>query len=127
MCICCTKFINFALSETTTMGKEKVIEKILNWFYSTRPASADVFDHKPGAAFGVSGGRYLGEFFVYMEQTENDMCFLSLPKMKIRNVPKEKFKIGIESNVLEFQEILPKHVQKICIEQYNKNAKKSNS
>ena len=52
--------------------------------------------------------------FTSMEQTENDMCFLSLPKMKIRNVPKEKFKIGIESNVLEFQEILPKHVQKIC-------------
>tara|TARA_B100000700_G_C14616623_1_gene656205 strand:- start:138 stop:491 length:354 start_codon:yes stop_codon:yes gene_type:complete len=85
------------------------------------------FTGQPGSAFGISTGKYLGEFFVYIEEDETMMRFLSLPKMENREVPKSKFQYGIDNNVLEFQEVLPKKVREVCIEQYNKNAKKSNS
>ena len=116
---------------------EKLIETLVNWFSSrsikllpTRKLKKEkdsTLQYRPGSAFGISSGKYLGEFFVYMEQTEDMMIFLSLPKMEIRKVPKEKFKYGIDNNVLEFQEILPKKIRLVCIEQYNKNAKKSNN
>ena len=42
--------------------------------------------------YAVNSGDYLGEFFVYMESNENEYRFLSLPKMQLRKVPKDKFK-----------------------------------
>ena len=40
--------------------------------------------------------------------------------MIVRNIPKDKFMLGLTSKVLEFQEILPADVRDVCIEQYNK-------
>ena len=116
---------------------EKFLDTILNWFTSrtirllpTRKLSKERLNdlqYTPGSAFAVCAGKYLGEFFVYMEQTESTVYFLSLPKMEPRQVPIDKFKYGVDNKVLEFQEILPKKIREVCIEQYKKNAKKSNN
>ena len=81
-------------------------------------------DHR--SIYGVSRGKYLGEFLVYMKSESDNMYFLSLPKMVRRVIPVDKFKNGIDTGVLEFQEILPRGIYDVCEKQYEQS-KKSNS
>jgi len=104
------------------MEKTGYIQKIINLFKKKNKSGIQV-----GSLYGISTGKYLGECFVYIERTDSDLYFLSLPRMEIRIVPEEKFNIGILENILEFQKVLPRKVRNVCIEQYRKNAKKSNS
>ena len=76
----------------------------------TEPATGP----KSGCIYAVNGGKYLGEFFVYIEENNTDYCFLSLPKMESRNVPKDKFDTGINDKIIEPVETLPKNIYKIC-------------
>ena len=69
-------------------------------------------------SYAVTGGKYLGEFFVYMEQNESDIIFLSLPSMDKRYVPKDKFEYGIKNKILDPVDRLPKDVYNICKEHY---------
>ena len=55
-----------------------------------------------------------------MENIDNDYSFLSLPDMKVRIVPKNKFSSGVSNKVLQFQEILPINVLDVCKAQYEK-------
>ena len=66
----------------------------------------------------VNSGDYLGEFFVYIESNENEYRFLSLPKMQLRKVPKDKFKFAIDNKVLELVEKLPSETYEVCKAQY---------
>lgn len=68
--------------------------------------------------YAVNSGDYLGEFFVYMESNENEYRFLSLPKMQLRKVPKDKFKFAIDNKVLELVEKLPSETYEVCKVQY---------
>ena len=104
------------------MERTSCIRKIIN-FFKKKDNSAIA----PGSLYGISTGKYLGECFVYIERDKDNLYFLSLPRMEIRKVPEEKFNIGLLENILEFQKVLPKKIRKVCIEQYQKNAKKSNS
>ena len=77
-----------------------------------------------GNIYAISGGRFLGEFFVFMEQkNKRTYSFLSLPKMKIRHIPKDKFDIGIKNKVLQLQEKLPGDILKVVNAQYEKAKK----
>ena len=78
---------------------------------------------KPGNAYAVTTGQYIGEFLVYIETIDSDICFLSLPKMINRKIEKKNIENAIRKNILEFQEKLPGYVKAICIEQYKKNEK----
>ena len=72
-----------------------------------------------GYTYGVGTGKYLGEFFVFMETNKKgDLIFLSLPKMIKRSVPKHKFIFAIANKILEFEEVLPKRVIELCIAQF---------
>ena len=82
--------------------------------------SVDASKPRQGYAYAVSTGKYLGEFFVFIETNKkSDFLFLSLPKMVKRAVPARKFGFGISNKVLEFQEILPKAITEVCIAQFN--------
>lgn len=76
---------------------------------------------KKRSVYAVTGGQFLGEFFVYMEQRDDMMCFLSLPHMKIRNIPVEKFYYGTENKILDKVEKVPRNVYTLCKKQYIKN------
>ena len=82
---------------------------------------------KPGSIYGVGSGRYTGKFFVFVEQTNHDKRFLTLPDMQIQIIPNKKFEIGIQNNIIEFQEVLPKKVYKVCKQQYEQSKSKSNN
>ena len=72
--------------------------------------------------YAVTGGTYLGEFFIYMEKQDNVYYFLSLPDMYIRSVPKDDLVTGIGTWVLELVEQLPVGVYDTCKEEYTKQA-----
>ena len=77
-----------------------------------------------GSIYAVTGGDYLGEFFVLMEQKNDDYIFLSLPDFKIRQVPLKNHQFAIKNNILELQEKLPSDIFNECRTKYNQiNAK----
>ena len=98
---------------------------MLGWLKKTS-SDKQQSETEPGAAYGVSAGRYVGEFFILMEQNPETVTFLSLPDMKIREITVAQFKTGVDNKIIEFQEVLPDDVKQACIEQYD-TAKKSNN
>lgn len=77
----------------------------------------------PGDIYAVTTGKYLGEFFVYIESCQKSKCFLSLPKMINRRIENGKIDHAVTNNILEFQEKLPPKVRRVCIQQYQQNEK----
>lgn len=71
--------------------------------------------------YAITGGTYLGELFVFIENNDSTFSFLSLPDMKIRDIPSEKFDFGIENKIIDIVEKLPKSVFEVCKKQYYKN------
>ena len=79
-------------------------------------------DHpKSRFLYAVTGGTYLGELLVYIESTESSYGFLSLPEMKIRDIPQDKFNFGLENKIIDIVKKLPKNVFNVCKKQYIKN------
>lgn len=71
--------------------------------------------------YAITGGKYLGELFVFIEKVGDNFNFLSLPDMKIREVPYEKFEFGLTNKIIDVVEKLPSEVFKTCKKQYLKN------
>lgn len=71
--------------------------------------------------YAVTTGAFVGELLVYMEDAGEEHSFLSLPDMRIRTIPKDKFILGIKEHIVDIVEMLPNDVYKICIAQYKKN------
>jgi len=76
---------------------------------------------KERSVYAVTGGQFLGEFFLYMEQKDDMMCFLSLPHMKVRSIPVDKFYYGVENKILDNIQKVPRSVFILCQKQYIKN------
>jgi len=76
---------------------------------------------KTRVLYAVTGGAYLGEFFLYMETVEDAYCFLSLPHMHIRIIPIHKFVYAVDNKILDSVDKIPKGVYRVCCAQYRKN------
>jgi hypothetical protein len=74
--------------------------------------------------YAVTAGAFLGELLVYMETITDNHCFLSLPTMTVRQVPVDKFALGIKENIVDVVEKIPAKVYNVCKLQYNKNKSK---
>lgn len=75
--------------------------------------------------YGVPHGVFRGEIFCYIEEGKTDYYFLSLPKMIVRVIPKDKFDFAIKNSIIEFIEELPKKVYKVLEAQYKQSRKLS--
>lgn len=71
--------------------------------------------------FAVTTGAFLGEIIIFIKQTNDNYHFLSVPNNINRIIPKEKFDFGIENNILQLIERLPKDVHAVTVKQYEKN------
>lgn len=71
--------------------------------------------------YAITGGKFLGELFVYMETKNKTHFFLSLPEMKIRDVPEEKFEFGLNEKIIDIVQKIPSDIFKVCKAQYGKN------
>jgi len=76
---------------------------------------------QPRYIYAVTKGAYLGELLVYMENVNTIHNFLSLPDMKIREIPFDKFELGLQNSIVDVVEKLPKDVYATCQSQYKKN------
>ena len=78
---------------------------------------------KRGHAYAVGTGTYVGEMFVFVEETEGDYNFISIPKNKNRVVPKDKFEIGIKHKILEEVDAIDNDVFILLQKQFDFNKK----
>ena len=88
---------------------KKLFSGIANKWFPERPV------------YAITGGAYVGEFFVYIEKVKGDVMFLSIPKMEIRAVPYDKYILGMKDGIMDRVEDLPRGVYSICMSQYRKN------
>ena len=75
---------------------------------------------KRGSSYAVLRGDYYGEIFVFFKRKQDILYFVSLPKMKIREVDFEKFEIGLKEKIIDFIDIIPEEVYKV-VEKHGKN------
>ena len=66
----------------------------------------------------MTDGKYLGEFFVYMDKTDKEFVFLSLPDIKVRNVPFDHWYGGFDKNIIDKAGKLSSDVYNVCKAQY---------
>lgn len=76
---------------------------------------------KKRQAYAVQTGDYVGQMFIVCEITNQDIGCLSIPIMENVLVPKSKWSLGSESNIIEYVENISRDVFKVCVVQYNKN------
>ena len=70
--------------------------------------------------YAVNTGLFVGEFFVYIRQSQESYHFLSLPKLIRRDIPKDKFELGVKDKIISLIEKLPGAVFEYCITAYDK-------
>jgi hypothetical protein len=90
----------------------KILNRVKSAFTQKHPI--------PRYIYAITAGAYLGELLVYIDSTSDDHNFLILPNMKTKTIPKSKFDIGMDSNIVDVVEKLPSYVYKTCILQYSK-------
>ena len=61
-----------------------------------------MFNPNKGCIYAVGTGTYVGEMFVFIEQNQNDYHFISIPKNVNREVPKDKFVLGLNSQIIDY-------------------------
>lgn len=80
---------------------------------------AKIFKHpRRRFVYAVTDGDYMGEFLVYMEQSNDKYVFLSLPDLHVRYISDNDIQSAIKSNVLDVVEKLPSEVYSVCCIQY---------
>lgn len=66
----------------------------------------------------VLQGKLKGEWLVRIK----DDVFFSLPDKYIRNIPEKDFVWGLQNNVIEAVDVLPKLIYNVCLAEYNLKA-----
>ena len=57
---------------------------------------------KKGHSYAVGTGTYVGEIFVFINEKQEEYEFISIPKNINRYIPKDKFDVGLEYNILDY-------------------------
>jgi hypothetical protein len=80
-----------------------------------------------GDIYGIQTGDYVGELWVFVEEVGDTYHFLSMPKMKNREVTKEKFDFGKSNEIIEYVESAPRSYFKVVKRQFDENRNKLRS
>lgn len=86
----------------------------------------DLLKLKEGNVYAVQTGDYAGEMLVYISTDFMYHKFLSIPLMKNRNIPKDKFIFGMNNRIIEYVERVPKKFLSVIEAQYQKNENSNN-
>lgn len=68
--------------------------------------------------YAVGTGTYCGEMLAYVEEDDENYSFITVPKLEIRQVPIDKFDIGLDYKIMEFVEKLPDDVYELLKAEY---------
>ena len=81
---------------------------------------------KKRQTYAVQTGDYVGQMFIVCEVTDVEVGCLAVPDMKNVKVPKDKWTIGRNSDIIEYVETLPGEVYMISEKQYIVNEDSNN-
>lgn len=79
-----------------------------------------------GDSYAVHTGTYAGEILIFIESNNVDYCFLAVPNMECRNIPKLIFDNARNKGIIKFVERLPKYIVDVTTQQYKENEKSNN-
>ena len=68
--------------------------------------------------YAITGGRYLGEFWLPMEFTDNVWIFLTMPDLSIRSGTLKDIEEGLDIELMDPVEALASDILSACHEQY---------
>lgn len=79
-----------------------------------------------GKVYAVGTGTYVGEMFVFIEETQDSYEFISIPKNENRSVPKSKFEFGLKHKIVEYVKEIDNDVLTLLEKQFafNRNLDK---
>jgi hypothetical protein len=99
--------------KTLITSKFEVVKNLLGRNNKVVPKNRHVY--------AATTGIYVGEMFVYVKKDVDNYYFLSIPKMLNRVIPIDKFNLGIDNKIIDFVQVLPRDVYKICCAQFKLN------
>lgn len=87
--------------------------QVINFFNKPHPIKRH--------AYAITTGDYVGEMFIHINSDKTQHKFLSIPKNINREVPKEKFELGLQVGIIEHVECIPRSVFKLIKAQFYSN------
>lgn len=76
-----------------------------------------------GFAYAVTTGHFVGEMLVFVRKHKTDYSFISIPKNLNRDVPVEKFELGLSEGIVDPVNKIDNRVCKLLFKQYEYNLK----
>ena len=74
-----------------------------------------------GYVYAVLTGTYVGEMLVYVQKHDDTYQFISIPKNINREVPADKFDLGISEKIVEPVEKIPNNIFSLLRKQFDYN------
>ena len=78
-----------------------------------------------GYVYAVLTGTYVGEMLVYVQKQADNYQFISIPKNINREVPVDKFNLGISEKIVEPVEKIPNKIFSLLRKQFDYNLNKT--
>lgn len=79
-----------------------------------------------GDSYAVHTGTYAGEILIFLKETKDNYCFLSIPNMVNREIPKLVIENARNKGIIKFVERVPTYIVQISNQQYLINEKSNN-
>ena len=74
---------------------------------------------KPRYLYAIKNGDYAGHFCAFIYTTPEKHIFLTVPNNQKIEVPLKDFEDGLKEGIVDFVEVLPRHVYKVIKAQYD--------
>ncbi len=86
----------------------------MKWFGITRDTKVP----KKRYLYAVKNGDHAGKFIAYIDTLQDNYCFLAIPGNEKLKIPIVDFENGIDSEIVDFVEVLPKNIFKVLEAQH---------
>jgi len=98
------------------MALKTLLKRIKEYFY---PPERSIYVVKEGV--------YKGEWLVPVAFGPGITVFFSLPDKQIRDIPNTEIQEGLEKNIIDLVDNLPKGVYNVCLEEYKLKLKQNDN
>lgn len=79
-----------------------------------------------GDSYAVHTGAFAGEILIFIKESSDNYCFLSIPTMHNREIPKLVIENARNKGIIKFVERVPQYVVQVSNQQYLINEKSNN-
>jgi hypothetical protein len=79
-----------------------------------------------GDSYAVHTGTYAGEILIFIKAEKESLCFLAIPNMENREIPKLVFENARNKDIIKFVDKVPSYIVNVSTQQYKINEKSPN-